>query len=84
MGLGLGSNHSILLVKGGACYRQIYDIPLTFHPNPGQTFPKITTTEFDYGLEYLWINSDTNKITFLYGLSCTHCNGVQLKLGLAF
>ena len=82
--LGLGTKRAVILVKGGACYLQNYDLPPTYHPNPPNTMPKVMETKFDYGLEYLWINNNTSKVTLLYGLSYTHMNGVEFKFGAAF
>ena len=84
IGLGTGTKRAIVLVKGGVCYQQVFDIPPTQHPNSGQIFPSEMKSKFDFGLEYLWVNDNEGKITFLYGLSATRMNGLELKLGLAF
>ncbi len=74
VGLGTGTKQAIILVKGGICYRQIQNIPLN----------NSMESKFDFGLEYLWVDDSPNKIVFLYGLSATRMNGLELKLGLAF
>lgn len=81
--IGYSGKRAIILAKGGLCYTQIYDIPKVY-PLPLTTFDKIMKTEFDYGLEYLWVNNIWSKASLCYGLSYTHCNGVQLKLGASF
>ena len=81
---GFGGKSAVVLAKAGACYEKVYDIPVTLHANPGQVFPSEMKTRFDYGVEWLWLADDINRVTFCYGISFTHMDGVQIKFGLAF
>jgi len=71
MGIGLGSNKAVILLKIGQNYTN-FEIPKKPH------------SELDYGIEYLWILDSTKKITLCYGLCYTKYTGVQFKLGTAF
>lgn len=82
IGIGIMNNIALISVKAGICYSEYFDIPTTQHSNA--TYHGEMKSEFDYGLEYLWIAGDINQVTFCYGISATRMNGLQIKFGLAF
>ena len=81
IGLGWINNLYVISAKVGVCHIEEFE-PTLIPFLPLNT--KHMESHFDYGVEFIWLNENTNNITFCYGVSATHMNGIQIKMGLAF